>query len=297
MPLTTDNRCWPEALISSAYSLRVARGEHQGLLLRDHVGEADDGVERRAQLVAHRGEEARLGGIGGFRRAARLVERLLRELAIRDIAHHGDDFGLAREIPTEILIERPAAHLDPDEVDLATLGAIRLPPQPEFDAAHLAARGVRQRREIGRTIGDMDTIEQAMALQLCDGHAEHGFRRRRDELHRAIALMPRDHVAHVARQQAIALLLARQQRDAGAGERLGAEGKACGIERCRSNAERHHHAAFRAAEIAGRQPAELAEQDQQARAGQREHRCKGGDATRGRQRGLQGNHDQPDRSE
>ena len=46
------------------------RAEQLGL---HHLGEAEDGVERRAQLVAHGGKEARLGVVGGFRAPARLV--------------------------------------------------------------------------------------------------------------------------------------------------------------------------------------------------------------------------------
>ena len=38
-----------------------------------HFGEAEDGVERRAQFVAHLREEARLRDVGGFRALARLV--------------------------------------------------------------------------------------------------------------------------------------------------------------------------------------------------------------------------------
>ena len=76
----------------------LGRTQHQSLLLRDHLGEADDGIERRAQLVAHGGEETRLGGIGRFRSAAGLIERLFGKLAIGDVAHHADDFGLARGI-------------------------------------------------------------------------------------------------------------------------------------------------------------------------------------------------------
>ena len=38
-----------------------------------HFGEAENGVERRAQFVAHLREEARLGDIGGFGAAARFV--------------------------------------------------------------------------------------------------------------------------------------------------------------------------------------------------------------------------------
>ncbi len=60
--------------------------------------------------------------------------------------------------------------------------------QAEFDAARVAAaRGIRQRREIGRAIGDMDAIEQAMASSRATGRAEQGFRRRRNELHGAVA--------------------------------------------------------------------------------------------------------------
>ncbi|MGY3411516.1 hypothetical protein ACVWZV_007629 [Bradyrhizobium sp. GM5.1] len=133
---------------------------------------------RRAQLMAHGGEEARLGGVRRLCSAARLIERLLPQLAVGDIAHHGDDIGLARGITAQILIERAAAHLDPDEINLAALRAGTLPAQPELNATHVAARGIGQRRQIRRPIGDMDAIEQAVAEQLRDGHAEHGFHRR-----------------------------------------------------------------------------------------------------------------------
>ena len=82
MPLTTDSRCVPESLISCAYS-RAARGVEPHLLLVDqHLGEADDGVERRAQLVAHGGEEPALGGVGALGFGARILERLLLGLAL-----------------------------------------------------------------------------------------------------------------------------------------------------------------------------------------------------------------------
>lgn len=252
----------------------LGRAQHQGLLLRDHLREADDGIQRRPQLVTHGGEEAGLGGIGRFGGATRLLERLLGQLVVGDVAHHGDDFGLTREVSMRILahalVDRPAAHLDPEKIDLTALRTIGLAPQPELDAAHLAARGIGQRGEIGRAIGDMDAVEQAVTEQLRRRQAEHGLRRRRDELHRAVALMPRDHIAHVAGEQAIALLFAREQRHAGACQRLRAEGKARGIERRRDDAAGHQHAAFRGADVRGRQPAELTEQDQEARTGQRE---------------------------
>ena len=58
-------------------------------------------------------------------------------------------------------------------------------------------------------MGRIEAVEQAVAEQLRDGHADHGLHRRRDELHRAVAPMPGNDVAHVARQQAITLLLTR----------------------------------------------------------------------------------------
>ena len=137
------------------------------------------------------------------------------------------------------LLERPAAHLDPDEIGGIGLAAHAVALEAEFDAARLAAaRGPRERGEIGRAVGDMDAVEQAVALQPRDRRAEHGFGRGRDELDRAVAAMTRDHVAHVARQQAIAIFLDIEQRDGGARQQLGAERKPRGIERRRYHAER-----------------------------------------------------------
>ena len=42
-------------------------------LILHHFGEAEDGVERRTQLVAHLRQKARLRDVGGFRAAARFV--------------------------------------------------------------------------------------------------------------------------------------------------------------------------------------------------------------------------------
>ena len=87
------------------------------------------------------------------------LERLLLDLAVGDVAHHGDDLGLGRS-----LLERPATHLDPDEIGGMVLAANGVAPQAELDAARLAAaRGIRQRGEIGRAIGDVDAVEQAVA--------------------------------------------------------------------------------------------------------------------------------------
>ena len=53
------------------------------------------------------------------------------------------------------------------QVQLAALAAAgRVPPETKFDTARLAAaRGVRKCGEIGRAIGDVDAVEQAVPQQ------------------------------------------------------------------------------------------------------------------------------------
>ena len=115
MPLTTDSRWWPESLISWAYSCRRSASISSEPSVGQHFGEADDGIERRAQLVAHGGEEAALGGVGALGLGARLLERLLLRLALGDVAHDRDDLALVPRRRRR-LVERTAAHLDPDEL-------------------------------------------------------------------------------------------------------------------------------------------------------------------------------------
>ena len=222
------------------------------------------------------------------------------DLPVGDVAHHGDDLGLQRSRDFRGLLERPAAHLDPDEIDrtaAAPLAAARhVPSQTKFDAARLAAaRGVRKRGEIGRAIGDVDAVEQAVPQQPRRRRSQHRLRRRRNELHGAVAAVARNHVAHVARQQTIAIFLDIEQRDAGARQRLRAEGQPGGIERRRGHAERHEYAAQGRTGIRRRQQCRNVRCDQQRRAGQRQRGGERHHAARCRQCGLQRNDDQPDR--
>ena len=61
-----------------------AHGVGAEQLVLHHLGKAEDGVERRAQLVAHLGEEPRLRDVGGFRVTARLVGFRLGLLELAD---------------------------------------------------------------------------------------------------------------------------------------------------------------------------------------------------------------------
>ena len=49
-----------------------------------HFGKAEDGIERRAQLVTHLRQETRFGDVGGFRAAACLVGNRLGLLELAD---------------------------------------------------------------------------------------------------------------------------------------------------------------------------------------------------------------------
>src|SRR6185437_16730026 len=69
------------------------------------IGEADDGVERRAQLVAHAGEELALCPTCRLGRRQRIVQTLRRTDRLGDVATAAT---LAEEIP-RIVEERLAA--------------------------------------------------------------------------------------------------------------------------------------------------------------------------------------------
>ena len=90
----------------------IARfAERAEQLAIEDLREADHGVERRAQLVAHIGEELRLGAARALGLVAGTQELRFLRLAIGDVARHGDDAGpVARRI---LGAQRPAAHLDP----------------------------------------------------------------------------------------------------------------------------------------------------------------------------------------
>ena len=167
MPFTTASRCRPE-FIDQPRILELARGIELERLVGQHVGEADDGVERRAQLVAHGRDEAALGGAGALGFRARGIDGQLLRLALAHIAQHRDHFALGRLIFTGGVVERPAAHFRPDEA--AGMPRIGLAADAEFERAVFAARGgIGERGEIGRAVGDMDAVEQAMAQQLVGG--------------------------------------------------------------------------------------------------------------------------------
>ena len=140
----------------------------------------------------------------------------------------------------------------------------------------------------------MDAVEQAVPQQPRDLCSQHRLHPGRNELHRAVAAVARDDVAHVSRQQAIPVFLEVEQRDAGARQRLGAEGKSGGIERRRRHAERHEYAARGNIRIRRRQHVKMPDNDQDGGTRQRQCRCESDHAARCRKCRLKRNNDKPD---
>src|SRR6202008_5116110 len=75
-------------------------------LHQQRAGEADDRVERRAQLVAHGGEEAILRQVGALELEVLLLQRALEALALADVADR------ARDERALLGLERAQADLD-----------------------------------------------------------------------------------------------------------------------------------------------------------------------------------------
>src|SRR5262249_17000375 len=147
MPLTTDSRCWPESLMSCAYSLRRAASSINAsscTIISEKPMMAFSGVRNSWLTVARKRVLAASAGAAGK------FKRLFLHFAIGDVAHPGDHLGFGFPAPRSPL-DRPAAHLEPDEVDLTVhAGGVRpIPAQAKLDAARFTVpRHVGQRREI-----------------------------------------------------------------------------------------------------------------------------------------------------
>ena len=104
---------------------------------------AEDAVHRRADLVAHGGQEARLGAVGGFRLLARLPQLGLRVPPLGDVAAgalHLGDGGIAGRDRMLLPLEpaRPERGLDLLHVALLALLAS---PAPGAQACRRPSRG------------------------------------------------------------------------------------------------------------------------------------------------------------
>ena len=111
-------------------------------LLLQHLAVADDGVQRRSQLVAHVGEELALGTVRRLGRILRLQQLLLGALVGGDVAEHRD----AVVQHAFLVFERRGVDAQPD--------ALRSRARDEHEhfgrVDSLAADRLHQRKLIGR---------------------------------------------------------------------------------------------------------------------------------------------------
>src|SRR5215468_7052540 len=101
-------------------------------------------------------------------------------------------------------MQRPAAHLDPD---ISLLSRWPEMTHSEFHRVRLADGGAsRQCGEVGRPVGDMHALEQALAGELRWRLTQQLLRRLRGKQNAASLVMPRDHVGRVVGELPVTLL-------------------------------------------------------------------------------------------
>ena len=127
--------------------------------VEQQVGHAEHAVERRADLVADHGEEARLGAVGGFRLVARVRQRALGLDAVGDVAADALHLGAGF-----------AAHRDFAPGDPARAIAAG-----DFLVVHARAVGQHRRRALRR--------ERAIRMALTDQFVARLCRRARSRRH------------------------------------------------------------------------------------------------------------------
>ena len=111
MSSMSDCRCLPAEWIFCRSGNGVVLVQVDCLLLQ-HLAVADDGVQRRSQLVAHVGEELALGTIGRLGRILRFQQLFLGALVGGDVAQHGH----AVVQNPFLIFERRRVHAEPNPI-------------------------------------------------------------------------------------------------------------------------------------------------------------------------------------
>src|SRR5262249_20768578 len=128
----------------------------------EDVREADHGVERCPQFMAHIGKELRLGTACAFCLVACAQQLPLLCLAFRDVPRDGKH--ARRKRGSMQSRQWSATHLDPK---IALLPRWPQMTHPKFHCDGLAVGGAaRQRCEIDWPVSDVHTIEQALPSEL-----------------------------------------------------------------------------------------------------------------------------------
>ena len=129
-------------------------------LLDDHVGETDDGIQGRAQLVAHRGQELRLGPVGALGVVLGAQQFRFGRLAVGDV----EDDAIEKHRPAVVAEDAAAALLHPAQAAVLAADAV-------FDDEGIAARGRGEDDRVAdRPILRIDQV----AIARCPAFAELG---------------------------------------------------------------------------------------------------------------------------
>ncbi len=190
-----------------------------------HLREADDGVERRAELVRHRGQERRLVLVGHLELAS-LLANLAHEARVLD----GDDRLVGKGAQERDLLVGEAAGRGPADDDRADGRALPHHRRDERRAHALAApRGEREgrHRRIALDVGKVNDAARAdrktrrrVAADREGKGVVHLLPMRppvRRHAHEA-AVVDNVDLAHVAREQALAALEDRLEHGLGVGD-------------------------------------------------------------------------------
>ena len=192
-----------------AYSRCLAGSLGASSRVAEDFREAEDRVERRAQLVADVGEQAVLPGVGDFGLGARRLQPLLGGLGGADVAHDRHRRGAV-----DVGVEAARAQFRPAELRLALAAA--------GAQAHgggrraVAARRAVERVEVGGPIRDMDEVEEAATEKARGGVAEQRRRFAVGGEHAAAAVVAQDEIADRAGERRIAFGAADGGAPAGA---------------------------------------------------------------------------------
>ena len=149
--------------------------------------QADDGIERRAQLVAHVREKRALGAAGSLRLSAALAQCFLQRAALTQVGEHAQEAnGLAVAVAQHADVHqarkaRPvAAHEAPFRANPAWL--LRRAPhgllQRRRQRVRVVAHLLRQRRRVLQQLRRVEEGQCRVAQGLDGRHPQHGLGRR-----------------------------------------------------------------------------------------------------------------------
>src|SRR4029079_2360533 len=205
--------------------------------VRQHIGEPDNRVERRAELVTYGADEATPGRAPPLGFEAGRLQGLFLGLSRTNIAEDRDDISLNFFTPGRYAFQGPAPHFNPDK--LASTARAHISLDTKFKRAFVtkACRSGDGSQE-SRPITDMHVLKKLVACKFRSRNAKQRLRRWRSKNDRTTFAATDDNVRHVADQKLIAIFLFTKKLRTCANERNGTKRQTRRIWQGRHNFER-----------------------------------------------------------